>query len=104
MILALTEGLPESYSTFIITLDSLPADELTLNTVISCLLNGEVCQNQAKSELQWQIPRGWLEWCLDQRDLVSIYVLCPSSLLVANLKPEGLEVLEYIGMSDKRIC
>ena len=62
------------------------------------------CDSNAESELQWQIPRGWLEWCLDQRDLVSIYVLCPSSLLVANLKPEGLEVLEYIGMSDKRIC
>ena len=51
MILALTEGLPESYSTLIVTLDSIPADNLTLDIVITCLLNEEVHQVQAaKSE------------------------------------------------------
>ena len=29
VILALTEGLPESYSTFIVALDSIPANDLT---------------------------------------------------------------------------
>ena len=42
MILALTEGLPESYPTFIVTLDSIPADDLTLDIVITCLLNEEM--------------------------------------------------------------
>ena len=51
VILALTEGLPESYSTLIVTLDSIPADSLTLDIVITCLLNEEVHQVQAaKSE------------------------------------------------------
>ena len=53
LILALTEGLPESYSTFIVTLDSIPADDLTLDIVITRLLNEEVCQIQAaKSEIE----------------------------------------------------
>ena len=44
VILALTEGLPKSYSTFIIALDSIPANNLTLDTVITHLLNEEVHQ------------------------------------------------------------
>jgi gag-polypeptide of LTR copia-type/Zinc knuckle len=51
VILALTEGLPESYSTLIVALDSIPADDLTLDIVITRLLNEEVRQVQAaKSE------------------------------------------------------
>ena len=42
IILALTEGLPDSFSTFIVTLDSLPPSELTLDNVIMRLLNEEV--------------------------------------------------------------
>ena len=42
IILALAAGLPESYSTFIITLDNLPANDLILPNVITCLLNEEV--------------------------------------------------------------
>ena len=44
VILALTARLLESYSTFIVTLDNLPADDLTLPNVITCLLNEEVQQ------------------------------------------------------------
>ena len=53
VILALTEGLPKSYSTFIVALDSIPADDLTLDIIITCLLNKEVRQIQAvKSEIE----------------------------------------------------
>src|SRR5882724_4870123 len=44
IILALTEGLPESFSAFIIALDSLPPRELTLDNVVTRLLNEEVRQ------------------------------------------------------------
>ena len=37
-----------------------------------------------------------LEQCLDQRNLASTYVLCPSDLLVPNFVLERLEVLEYV--------
>jgi hypothetical protein len=47
IILALTAGLPESYSTFIVTLDNLPTDDLTLPNVITRLLNEEVRQNHS---------------------------------------------------------
>ena len=42
MILALTEGLHKSYSTFIVALDSILANNLTLDIVITCLLNEEM--------------------------------------------------------------
>src|SRR5882724_9087466 len=44
IILALTEGLPESFLTFIVTLDSLPPSKLTLDNIITRLLNEEVRQ------------------------------------------------------------
>ena len=44
IILALTKGLPESFSVFIIALDSLPPSELTLDNVVTRLLNEEVRQ------------------------------------------------------------
>jgi len=47
IILALTAGLPESYSTFIVTLDNLSADDLTLPNVITRLLNEEVRQGHS---------------------------------------------------------
>ena len=46
VILALTVGLPESYSSFIVALDNLPIKELTLPNVITRLLNEEVRQNR----------------------------------------------------------
>ena len=45
VILALTAGLPESFSTFIVALNNLPTDQLTLPNVITCLLNEEVRQD-----------------------------------------------------------
>ena len=42
IILALTEGLPESFWTFIVTLDALPPSKLTLDNVVMRLLNEEV--------------------------------------------------------------
>src|SRR5882724_4949684 len=44
IILALTEGLPDSFSAFIIALDSLPPRELTLDNMVTRLLNEEVRQ------------------------------------------------------------
>ena len=49
IILALTEGLPESFSTFIVALDALPLSELTLDNVITRLLNEEVRQMPAST-------------------------------------------------------
>ena len=42
IILALTEGLPQSFSTFIVTLDSLLKSELSLDNVVTRVLNDEV--------------------------------------------------------------
>ena len=42
IILALTEGLPESFSKFIVALDALPPSKLTLDNIIMRLLNEEV--------------------------------------------------------------
>jgi len=44
LILALTRGLPESYSSFIVSLDSTPLHELSVDTVITRLLNEEARQ------------------------------------------------------------
>jgi hypothetical protein len=41
LILVLTMGLPTNYNTFVILLDATPPDELTLNNVITQLLNQE---------------------------------------------------------------
>ena len=42
IILALSAGLPEQYSTFIVALDGIPPNELTLLNVVTWLLNKEV--------------------------------------------------------------
>ena len=47
VILALTAGLLESYSTFIVTLNDLPANDFTLSNVITHLLNEEVQQGHS---------------------------------------------------------
>ena len=44
-ILALTMGLPPSYDPVIINFDATPSELLTLNNIIACLLNEEVCQS-----------------------------------------------------------
>jgi hypothetical protein len=41
-ILALTMGLDKSYDSFIISLNTTSPDQLTLNFVVSCMLNEEV--------------------------------------------------------------
>src|SRR5882724_111700 len=51
IILALTKGLPESFLTFIVTLDSLPPSELTLDNIITRLLNEEVQQMPASTSM-----------------------------------------------------
>ncbi|KAH0580484.1 hypothetical protein H2248_001983 [Termitomyces sp. 'cryptogamus'] len=45
IIVVLTASLPPSYETVIISLDAIKPEELTLNFVITCLLNEESCQN-----------------------------------------------------------
>ncbi|KAF9559390.1 hypothetical protein CPC08DRAFT_637894, partial [Agrocybe pediades] len=56
-ILALTMGLPPSYDAVIINFDSTPSDQLTLNHVISRLLNEEVRQlGNKKSKTD---DKGW---------------------------------------------
>jgi gag-polypeptide of LTR copia-type/Domain of unknown function (DUF4219)/Zinc knuckle len=45
IILVLTGGLPSSYDNFVVTLDSTPPSQLTLNYVITRLLNEETRQN-----------------------------------------------------------
>jgi len=47
IILGLTIGLPSSYDAVIINFDSIPADQLTLDNVISHLLNEETQQTAA---------------------------------------------------------
>ena len=42
VILALTEGLPETYSSLIVALDSIPPNDLTLANVVTRLLNEEI--------------------------------------------------------------
>ena len=44
MILVLTQGLPSSYDNFVVSLDATAASNLTLNYVISRLLNEEAHQ------------------------------------------------------------
>jgi hypothetical protein len=49
-ILTLTMGLPSSYDAVIINFDATSPDQLTLNHVISHLLNEEQCQNKKKTK------------------------------------------------------
>ena len=55
IILTLTAGLLESYATLIVTLNSLPMNELTLSNVISSLLN-EVQQNAHEDVVELSGP------------------------------------------------
>ena len=48
IILALTAGLPEEYSTFIVTLNGIPPGELTLPNIVTRLLNEEVQQDPTR--------------------------------------------------------
>jgi len=41
LILILTIGLPLAYKTFVVALDTTPAHNLTLDNIISCMLNEE---------------------------------------------------------------
>ncbi|GJE90164.1 hypothetical protein PsYK624_062900 [Phanerochaete sordida] len=51
-IIALTNGLPESYDPLVTALDATPADELTLTYVIDRLLNEEVRRNGREEEVK----------------------------------------------------
>ena len=55
-ILALKMGLDKSYDSFIISLDTTPPEQLTLNYVISRMLNEEVHCNNVKIQGVCYIP------------------------------------------------
>jgi hypothetical protein len=44
LIIALTWRLPDQYDLFIISLDTTPIDQLSVDSIITCLLNEEFCQ------------------------------------------------------------
>jgi len=46
LIIALTQGLPDRYDPFIVSLDATPIDQLNVDSVIICLLNEESCQHR----------------------------------------------------------
>ena len=56
VILVLTEGLPETYSSLIIALGSIPPNDLTLANVITRLLNEEIQQDPVTSTKLEQEP------------------------------------------------
>ena len=56
VILALTEGLPDTYSSLIVALDSIPPNDLTLANVATWLLNEEICQDPVVSAKLEQEP------------------------------------------------
>ncbi|KIM73829.1 hypothetical protein PILCRDRAFT_14895 [Piloderma croceum F 1598] len=41
LVISLTQGLPDHYDPFIVSLDATPIDQLNVNSVIVCLLNEE---------------------------------------------------------------
>jgi hypothetical protein len=45
LIIALTQGLPDRYDSFIVALDATPIDQLSVDSVITHLLNEESCQS-----------------------------------------------------------
>ena len=49
VILALTEGLPDIYSSLIVTFDSIPHNDFTLASVVTQLLNEEICEDPIAS-------------------------------------------------------
>ena len=58
VILALTEGLPEMYPSLLVTLDSIPPNDLTLANVVPQLLNEEIRQDPVVSAKLEQEPYG----------------------------------------------
>jgi hypothetical protein len=46
LIIALTQGLPNHYDPFIVSLNTTPIDKLNVDSVIVCLLNEESCQGR----------------------------------------------------------
>ena len=44
IIVILTLGLPPTYKNFVITLDTTPDNQFTLDLIVTCLLNEESCQ------------------------------------------------------------
>jgi hypothetical protein len=55
-ILALTMGLNTTYDSFVISLDSTPTMDLTLNYIVHHMLNEEVCQDNHMKE-GWHMRR-----------------------------------------------
>ncbi|PIL27166.1 transcription factor [Ganoderma sinense ZZ0214-1] len=60
-ILVVTNGLPDSYSQLIVTLDSTPPDDLTLENVITRLLNEEARQTVSKPAASRAAPSNTLD-------------------------------------------
>jgi gag-polypeptide of LTR copia-type/Domain of unknown function (DUF4219) len=68
LIIALTQGLPESYSSLIISLDGTPPDQLNINTPIIHLLNEEACQLGPTTHTIISIPK------VEFSDNIALYV------------------------------
>ena len=60
IILTLTEGLPDMYLTLIVSLDSLPPDELTSNLVVMRLLNERCIKSPLKQIPHQAAMKQWL--------------------------------------------
>jgi gag-polypeptide of LTR copia-type len=57
LIIALTQGLPESYLSLIVSLNGTPLDQLNIDTLIICLLNEEACQLGPTTHTITPIPK-----------------------------------------------
>jgi gag-polypeptide of LTR copia-type/Zinc knuckle len=68
LIIALTQGLPESYSSLIVLLDGTPPDQLNIDTLIVHLLNEEACQLGPTMHTITSIPK------VECSDNVALYV------------------------------
>ena len=45
LIIVLTQGLPDHYDPFIVSLDTTPIDQLSVDSIITCFLNDKSCQS-----------------------------------------------------------
>jgi hypothetical protein len=70
IILVLTGGLPSSYENFVVSLDSTPPSELTLEYVVTRLLNEEACQ-LGNSLSKSRVVRRWTRRCQGRADIVA---------------------------------
>ena len=90
-ILVLTQGLPTTYETFVVSLDATDPSLLTSEHVISRLLNEEVGQLALNCDHEFVTSGSeWVRTSENEsgvsRDLASAYVLCLRTFVVPNLQ------------------